>query len=133
MVRILNFVALRPPSLDVPSPQALADSSDFQQELARAASGAEPLGDTAAVAKSFVDGGHFVATPDEVRLGGELLLLYQRLTDLRLRNINDIETEVLEAVGDFRPSDWVEDASRARDSVLPLICWKALVPMALLH
>ncbi|HEX5964875.1 MAG TPA: hypothetical protein VFY51_03055 [Pyrinomonadaceae bacterium] len=117
MDRILNFVALRP-SLDVPAPQSLADSSDFQQELARAANGADPLNDTAAVAKSFVDDGQFVATADEVILGVELLVLYQRLTELRLRSFSDVETEVLRAVGDFRPPDWAEDASRARNSVL---------------
>jgi hypothetical protein len=118
MDKILNFVALRPPSQVIPSAPTLASSSDFQQVLTAAVAGPHPLEDAVAEAQLFVEGGRFLVRADEVNHGVEFLALYERLADASPRNVADIEADVREVVGDSQPTDWAEDATRARDSIL---------------
>src|SRR5215208_5473896 len=118
MDRILNFVAIRPPSQDVPSAPALAASSNFQGELATATAGPNPLDDAVAAAQSFAESGRFLTRADEVNHGVEFLALYERLTHASPRTTADIKAEVRKVVGDSQPSEWADDATRARDSVL---------------
>ena len=61
MTMILSFVALRSPP-DNPAPASLATSSDFQLQLAEAASGPDQSGRTVAIAKEFVDDERFVGS-----------------------------------------------------------------------
>ena len=118
MDRILNFVALRAPSQDVSAPALLADSTEFQRELAAAAGSASPLETAFVVAQAFVESGRFVSTADQVQQGNALVDLVDLPDDGVERTMSEIRGEVRTAVGDFGPGGWAEDAARVRDSVL---------------
>lgn len=118
MDRILTFVALRPAAEEVPSSPQLTDSSDFQQELRQAAAGANPGAETIAAARSFAEGGRFLAAADAVNRGPEMLALVEHLRAGEPNTPAEVRSAVRAAVGAAEPPDWAEDARRARDTVL---------------
>jgi len=111
---ILSFVALRSPP-DNPAPASLATSSDFQLQLAEAASGPDQSGRTVAIAKEFVDDERFVGSPGALRRGTELLALHAALDDGSSRTMEQIATLVQAAIGD---DVGAPDGDRLKDSVL---------------
>lgn len=119
MDKILNFVALRPAKRGGLTSLMLSDSSYFQRELVDATAGPNPQADAVTTAKSFVESGRFLREAAEVSHGSEFMTLYEWLADdLPRRTPEEIEAKVREVTGNSKPSEWMEDVARARDSVL---------------
>ena len=118
MDKIFGFVALRRPSQEASRPASLAGSSDFQQQLARAAQGADPLADVTAAAQRFADAGGMLTDVDAAYRGRAFLEMYERLAKRSEEDDGDLASEVRGVVAQSRPADWVADATRARDTVL---------------
>jgi hypothetical protein len=118
MDKIFGFVALRRPSQEAPRPATLADSSDFQQQLGRAAAGANALADVTAAARRFADSGGMLTDADAAHRGRAFLEMYERLAGRSGEELGDLTDEVRGVAGESRPADWAADATRARDTVL---------------
>lgn len=118
MDSILNFVAVRRPPEQEPTPPTLADTSDLQRQLDAAATSADPPAERTQAATGFVEGTEAVTAPDQVNRGRELVALVDSLTGDSLPSIEGITTRVRDAVGGVQPSDWVDDLRRARDTVV---------------
>lgn len=118
MDKIFGFVALRRPSQEAPRSATLAGSSDFQQQLARAAAGANTLADVTAAAQRFADGGGMLTDVDAAYRGRAFLEMYERLANRSGEDATDLASEVRGVAGQSRPADWATDATRARDTIL---------------
>ena len=118
MDKIFGFVALRRPSLEAPRSVTLADSSDFQQQLTRAAEGANALGEVTKAAQTFADAGGMLSDADAAHRGRVFLEAYEEWAGRSREDLGDIEADVRRVAGHSRPSDWAADATRARDTIL---------------
>ena len=118
MDKIFGFVALRRPPREASQPATLAGSSDFQQQLTRAAQGANPLADVTAAAQRFADGGGMLTDVDTAYRGRLFLEMYERLINRSGEDAADLASEVRGVAGQAGPVDWAADATRARDTVL---------------
>ncbi|MEO6826946.1 MAG: hypothetical protein ABI170_06475 [Microbacteriaceae bacterium] len=118
MTRVLNFVAIRKPSIESATPVSLASSSDFQTKLREAAQEPNSAGETIAVARDFAAAEDIVTVSDRVQRGPEFIALFDLLTDGQRHDPGDIGAAVRRTTGDLQPADWAQDARLLKDSVL---------------
>ena len=114
---ILNYAVLRPVVPDGASRSTLSSDSDFQRQLAAAASSAEPLAGATIAAQAFVRSG-FLRRPEEVPHGPSLIALVARLRSGPLPGREELLSAVRAALGDASPESFAGDLARARDSVV---------------
>lgn len=118
MYKIFGFVALRRPSQEAARSVTLAGSSDFQQQLARAAATANALGEVTRAAQAFADAGRLLTDADGAHRGTAFLEAYEVWAGRSGEQLGDIDSDVRRVAGHSRPDDWAADVTRARDTIL---------------
>lgn len=114
---ILNFAALRPVPVDQAPTATLSSGSDFQRRLSETSSGADPVAAATALAQDFV-AAHFVRRVDDLAHGARLMSVLERHRSETVPSLDQLKSEMQEALHGASPDVIVDELTRARDSVV---------------
>lgn len=120
MNRFFTFVALRPLPEPADVAPELASDTEFQRQLAVAATGPDPRAAAGAASTAYVKGQNFLGPDDAdaVTSGERLIKLVATLQDGTERTPEKVVELVREATARLDAADRRADGDRARDSVL---------------